>query len=449
MLFHDICYHANANYNACMAGYRPVDDTTINQFLDWMAANASRGISIKTVTDVMSGGKPVPNVVVSTPATGQTVDPTPVISGTGVAAAGPVTLSFYSGAYSIGTPVRTVVATPAANGTWSSTQTTALPGGTYTVQSQQTVDGVTGYSSPRTFVVSSTVDTTAPALHIGAPADGSSVSSATPTITGTGGTAPGDGTTVSVKVFNGATTSGTPRQTLTATVAAGGSWAVTPATLPQGAYTVQATQTDTAGNVGTSTAAVTVDTTKPVIRITSPANNAVFTTASSIVAKGSAGTAVGDNTLVTVKVFPGSSTSGVPVNTLTTTAAAGAWSIPVPALAVGTYTLSASMTDAAGNVGTSTNVVVQVHALPKPTSASPSPLARGLLKTLAINGTGFVAGSQVTFSGGSGISILLSSPTATKITLTLIVGGSPGVRNVTVTNPDGGTGTCTGCLTIS
>jgi hypothetical protein len=31
----------------------------------------------------------------------------------------------------------------------------------------------------------------------------------------------------------------------------------------------------------------------------------------------------------------------------------------------------------------------------------------------------------------------------------MIVGGSPGVRNVTVTNPDGGTGTCTGCLTIT
>ena len=379
MLFHDICYHANANYNACMAGYRPVDDTTMNQFLDWMAANAGRGISIKTVTDVMSGGKTVPNVVVSTPATGQTVDPTPTITGTGVA--GDVTVAFYQGPYSTGTPVRTVTATAAANGTWSSTQTTALPDGTYTVQSRQTADGLTGYSSPRTFVVSSTVDTTAPAVHIGSPANGSSVSSTTPTITGTGGTAPGDGATVSVKIFNGTTTTGTPRQTLTAPVAAGGTWTTTPTALPQGAFTVQATQTDAAGNVGTSTAAITVDTTKPTIRITTPANNAVFTTASSIVAKGTSGTAAGDNTLVTLKVFPGSTTSGVPVNTLTTTASAGAWSVPVPSLAVGTYTLSASMTDVAGNVGTSTNVVIQVHALPKPTGATPSTLARGLLKT--------------------------------------------------------------------
>jgi hypothetical protein len=45
--------------------------------------------------------------------------------------------------------------------------------------------------------------------------------------------------------------------------------------------------------------------------------------------------------------------------------------------------------------------------------------------------------------------VLLTTRTATSISMTMILGGSAGVRNVTVTNPDGGTGTCTGCLTIT
>jgi hypothetical protein len=438
----------------------------------------------------------------------------------------------------MGTPLKTVT-TSGSSGSW----TTAIPGpladGTYTVQARQTADGLTGYSSPRTFVVSSTVDTTAPVVQIGAPVNGSSVPTTTPVISGTGGTAPGDASTVTVKVFTGTTATGTPRQTLSATVTAGGTWSVTPAALPQGAYTLQATQSDAAGNVGTSTTAVTVDTTRPVVRITSPANNAAVTTTSFTVS-GTSGTAAGDGTQVTLKIYAGSGTTGTPVNTLTTTAAAGAWSTPVSGLGAGTYTLSASVPDAAGNVGVSANVVVQlrsaqtvtsvspnaigqgvtgravtingsgftaastvafsgagvtlrsaafvsstrlsavidvaadatvarsnvvvsragtfdaicancliVNASPKPTSATPATLSRGLLKTVTINGTGFVAASQVTFSGGPGITVLFVTRTATSISLTMSVGGSAGVRNVTVTNPDGGTGTCVGCLTIT
>jgi hypothetical protein len=56
----------------------------------------------------------------------------------------------------------------------------------------------------------------------------------------------------------------------------------------------------------------------------------------------------------------------------------------------------------------------------------------------------------VTFSG-NGISIFLISRSATAISLTVNISNSAalGARNVTVTNPDGGVGTCTGCLTIT
>jgi hypothetical protein len=56
----------------------------------------------------------------------------------------------------------------------------------------------------------------------------------------------------------------------------------------------------------------------------------------------------------------------------------------------------------------------------------------------------------VTLSG-TGISVALISRTATAISLTLSISASAtlGSRNVTVMNPDLGTGTCVGCLTIT
>jgi peptidoglycan/xylan/chitin deacetylase (PgdA/CDA1 family) len=538
LLFHQICYAADPDFNTCMAGYRPVSDTTLTQFMDWLTVNAGRGISVKTVADVMGGGQTIPNPIVTAPTAGQTVGTGPTVSGTGQATGGSVTVSLYSGAYSIGTPLLTADATN-NSGAWTTTLPGPLANGTYTVQAKQTGNGLTGFSSPRTFVVSNTVDTTPPAIAVTAPVNNSSVAVTAPRISGTGGTVTGDAATTTVRVYNGATATGTPRQTLTAPISAG-VWGVTPASLPQGIYTAQATQTDAAGNVGTSTSTFTVDTTKPVVRITSPVNNAAFTVPS-FTASGTTGTLPGDSTAVTLKVYAGSNTSGALVSTLPSTAAAGAWSATVSGLAAGTYTLSASSIDAAGNAGVSSNVVVQlrsamtvtsispnafsqgltgravaingtgftaastpsftgtgvtmtsftfvsatrinavlttgaaatvaksnvvvsragtfdatcancvtVNLAPKVTGASPATVARGLLKSFAITGSGFTSSSQVTFSGGSGINVLTTSRSANQISITtLSITGSAGVRNITVTNPDGGVSTCVGCLTIT
>ena len=104
----------------------------------------------------------------------------------------------------------------------------------------------------------------APSVAVTAPADGSATNDTTPTITGTAGAATGDGTTVSVKIYSGTSATGTPVQTKSATRNASGAWSVNASTLAQGTYTVQATQTDTAGNTGTSNAnTFKVDTAKP------------------------------------------------------------------------------------------------------------------------------------------------------------------------------------------
>ena len=102
-----------------------------------------------------------------------------------------------------------------------------------------------------------------PAVTLTAPAAGTATSSKTPTLSGAAGNSTGDSTTVTVKIYSGASTAGTLKQTLTPTRTAA-TWTTTAATLADGTYTAQATQTDTGGNTGTSAAnTFTVDATKP------------------------------------------------------------------------------------------------------------------------------------------------------------------------------------------
>jgi fibronectin type 3 domain-containing protein len=94
------------------------------------------------------------------------------------------------------------------------------------------------------------VDTTPPAVTLTAP--GASVDDATPTYTGSAGSAAGDLDAVTVKIYSGSSASGTPVQVVTATRAAG-SWAVDGSPpLDPGTYTARAEQSDVAGNVGQS-----------------------------------------------------------------------------------------------------------------------------------------------------------------------------------------------------
>ena len=59
-LFHQICYVGTPEYGTCMAGYRPIDDQTIDAFLGWIESQPERNISVKTVADVMGGGSTAP-----------------------------------------------------------------------------------------------------------------------------------------------------------------------------------------------------------------------------------------------------------------------------------------------------------------------------------------------------------------------------------------------------
>ena len=91
-----------------------------------------------------------------------------------------------------------------------------------------------------------------PGLAITGPGPGFTSRSRFPTLTGTAGNAVGDDPTVTVRIFNGADTSGALVTTLSAP-RSGASWSVTPTTpIPAGTYTAQASQRGANGGTGVS-----------------------------------------------------------------------------------------------------------------------------------------------------------------------------------------------------
>ena len=91
-----------------------------------------------------------------------------------------------------------------------------------------------------------------PGLAITGPGPGFTSRSRFPTLTGTAGNAVGDDPTVTVRIFNGADTSGALVTTLSAP-RSGAAWSVTPTTpIPAGTYTAQASQRGANGGTGVS-----------------------------------------------------------------------------------------------------------------------------------------------------------------------------------------------------
>ena len=80
------------------------------------------------------------------------------------------------------------------------------------------------------------------------------------------------------RVLDVGTGTGTLFGSAVANVGAGGNWSISsPTALAEGTYTVQAVQTDSAGNTGTSAAhTFVVDTTAPAVALTTPADGDVL-----------------------------------------------------------------------------------------------------------------------------------------------------------------------------
>ena len=93
----------------------------------------------------------------------------------------------------------------------------------------------------------------------------------------------------------------------------GGAWSVSAASLADGTYTARARQIDAAGNSGTSDAhTFTVAVPGPDVAVTQPSSGQLLSQ-SAVVVGGTASSDPGDASSVTVRVYSGSSASGLPV----------------------------------------------------------------------------------------------------------------------------------------
>jgi hypothetical protein len=139
----------------------------------------------------------------------------------------------------------------------SGTAAAPIDPGTYTVLAAfaSSDPNYTSGTSTTTFNINSGTPPSVTLNSISSP-----TTTATPAFSGTAGTAAADLPAITVNVYSGSSATGTPVETLTAT-ASGGVYSVTanPA-LADGTYTAQASQSDSAGDVGTSsTTTFTVD----------------------------------------------------------------------------------------------------------------------------------------------------------------------------------------------
>ncbi|MEQ4990479.1 Ig-like domain-containing protein [Enterobacter hormaechei] len=193
-----------------------------------------------------------------------------------------------------------------------------------------------------------------------------------------------------------------------AQVQQGGIWSVSvPAadlsTLADNGYTVQVSVSDAAGNPGSAGKAITLDTTPPTVSFNVVAGDDVINSVehgqAQVVSGTATGASVGDKLVITI----GS-------NQYTTTVdASGKWSVGVPAsdisaLTDGTVTLSATITDSAGNSSTQTHDVVvntaSVALTVNTLSGDDVINAAEAGASLVINGSSaqFASGTQVTIT---------------------------------------------------
>ncbi|BEU78766.1 hypothetical protein EAG21025_20790 [Enterobacter asburiae] len=209
----------------------------------------------------------------------------------------------------------------------------------------------------------------------------------------------------------------------TTTAGADGSWtlnvpAADLAALGDGSVTVTASVSDKAGNPATADHTLTVDVTVPAVTINTVAGDDVINIAehaqAHIISGTATGAAAGDKVTVTI--------GGQTYTTVLD--AAGNWSVGVPAsvisgLSDGTVTVTASVTDAAGNTGTGTHNVTVDTGLPSvafnaisgdnvlnavekgqdlSVSGTSANLAEGTVVTVTLNGKNYAA---TTAAGGT------------------------------------------------
>lgn len=316
---------------------------------------------------------------------------------------------------------KTYTASVAANGSWSvnvpAGDLATLPDGAANVQAS--VSSASGNSASVTHAYS--VDASAPTLTINTIASDdilNATEAGNPlTISGTSTAETGQTVTVTL---NGAT--------FTGNVQADGSWSVSVPTSALGAltasnYTVSATVNDKAGNPGSASHNLAVDTTAPVLNINTVAGDDIINDAEHAQALVISGTSTGGEAGDVVSVVLNGKTY------TTTLDASGNWSVGVPAadvaaLGSGAQTITASVSDRAGNSDDASRTVTVSLSAP----------------VISIN---TIAGDDVINATEKGSDLALSGtsdqPAGTAITVTL--NGQNYSVTASVTNAQGNSST--------
>ena len=303
---------------------------------------------------------------------------------------------------------KSYTATVDADGNWTATVPSAdlagLKDGDASVQVSVTNAHGNSASAGREY----SVDATAPGVTIDTVAGDNVIngSEASAGVTVSGTTTAETGQTVTVTLGG---------NSYTAQVQPDGTWSVNVpsadlSALADNGYTVQVSVSDTAGNPGSANKAITLDTTPPTVSFNVVAGddviNSVEHAQAQIVSGTSTGANVGDKVVITL----GS-------NQYTTTVdASGNWSVGVPASVIsalndGTVTLSATITDSAGNSSTQTHDVVvntaSVALTVNTLSGDDMINAAEAATSLVING------SSAQFASGTVVTVTLSGKSYT------------------------------------
>ncbi|MBQ4799527.1 retention module-containing protein, partial [Pseudoalteromonas sp. MMG006] len=263
---------------------------------------------------------------------GDTNDTTPTISGsaTGEPEGTVVTITVTDEA---GNP-QTITTEVQADGSFSVDVPNELSEGEFTVEVSVTDTA----GNETTSTTTGEVDTAAPEVNIDPVGD---TNDTTPTISGTATGEP-EGTVVTITVTDEA---GNP-QTITTEVQADGTFSVdVPNELSEGEFTVEVSVTDSAGNETTATTTGEVDTTAPIVTINALGDTSDTTP---VISGTVSGEPAGSTVTLTV-----TDADGVLQTITTQVIADGSWTVEVPAaLAEGSYSVNASISDSAGNEGT-------------------------------------------------------------------------------------------------
>jgi Ca2+-binding RTX toxin-like protein len=320
------------------------------------------------------------------------------LSGTGALAGDTVQLYSGTGTGSQLGSSYTLTNTDISN-SFANVQTGTLTNGTTYTLTARLTDQSGNQSAVSTNSFTVTEDTTAPAVTESLVSDTGSSSSdkitSNPALTGSGDP------NVVVTLNEGSTI------LATATANASGAWSFTPTGLSDGPHTIVASETDAAGNTGTASLTFTLDTTPPLVSITSTGGltNHPTQTVSGTVDVTDVGT------LVTL--YDGTTALGT-----ATVESNGSWSKSITLTGDGTHTLTAQDTDPAGNTGTSNAITFTLDT----TAPVPVITSEVLSKSGAVKLTGTTGEANDSISVYDDTTLLGTTTTASNGTWSFTTG---------------------------